>query len=226
MSRAGLGKTHARGRIVFGSAALVWASAVAIGLWLLYGYSMTPGAAARAPERWPDASGVTRAAEGYTLVLVAHPRCPCTRATLGELARLMTKLEGRLVARVLFVEPAGAAAGFGKTDLVESARRIPGVDVLVDRGGVEAAHFGAKTSGQVMLYSSRGNLEFRGGITGARAHEGDNAGSQRISAIVTSGGAERDESAVYGCEIDDGPVRTLLASLGSALTGWTREETR
>jgi len=98
--------------------------------------------------------------------------------------------------------------------------------VIVDRGGLKAAHFGAKTSGQVMLYAPRGSLEFRGGITGARAHEGDNVGSERIVALVTSGSAERDQSAVYGCAIDDGPVRTLLASLGSALTGWTREVTR
>ncbi len=53
-----------------------------------------------------------------------------------------------------------------------------------DADGREARHFGAATSGQTLLYDERGTLVFSGGITGARAHAGDNVGRQSLVALL------------------------------------------
>ena len=78
---------------------------------VLYDHQGSAGAAAAAPQTWPSASGIERDPQRPTLVMLAHPRCPCTRASLEELAVLMTRLGGRLDAHVLFVKPSGTSAG-------------------------------------------------------------------------------------------------------------------
>ena len=135
--------------------------------------------------------------------MLAHPRCPCTRASIGELAILMNRLKGRVRATVLFVKPAAGAADWEASGLMASAARIPGVSVLVDEGGREAARLGARTSGQVLLYGRSGELEFAGGITPGRAHMGDNVGIDRIVSLVTRGEADRRLSSVFGCALFD-----------------------
>jgi hypothetical protein len=164
-------------------------------------YEGAAGAPARAPDGWPEQTSLALDAVRPTLVMFAHPRCPCTRASIGELAILMSKIQGKVTAHVVFAKPAGTADGWERTDQLASAARIPGVDVHVDSGGGGTERFGARTSGQVVLYSPSGRLLFSGGITGARSHMGDNAGLDRIVAIVRNGDERRRTSAVFGCPI-------------------------
>jgi hypothetical protein len=201
--------TRKRKRII-ALAVAAWVLVLVSGNGLLYAYSLAPGEQAAAPTGWPGQSRVARDRERHTLVLIAHPRCPCTRATIAELARLMTELEGRLAARVLFLRPTGAPDAWEKTDLYTSAARIPGVVVLDDPGGVETARFGAKTSGQALLYAADGRLLFAGGITASRGHEGDNVGRARVVSLVTQSKADRALSAVFGCPLEDGATSFLL----------------
>src|SRR5881409_1281761 len=103
-------RVTARGRLANGSllaASVTWLALVVVGLGILLRYSLTPGRQGDPPSVWPAASRIDRPADGYTLVLAAHPHCPCTRATLQELAVIMTRCHGRVAARVLFVEPEG-----------------------------------------------------------------------------------------------------------------------
>lgn len=179
----------------------LWLSATGVGIGLLWDYENTPGAASAAPERWPAASRLRRSADGATLVLLAHPHCPCTRASIGELARLMAQAEGRATAYVLFVKPRGFAVEWEKTDLWSSAAAIPGVSVVRDDEGVEARRFSAATSGQVTLYGRDGDLLFSGGITGARGHAGDNEGRASIVSLLTTDEAARSETPVFGCPL-------------------------
>jgi hypothetical protein len=186
------------------------AIAVAIALWLggvLFGfrqllvYASTPGESAAVAESWPGASRLPRDASHATIVLFAHPRCPCTRASLNELARLLTVLEGRLDAVVVFTKPEGASEDWDRTDLCARAREIRGVTVRLDEGCVEAARFHAHTSGQCFVYDAEGRLLFEGGITAGRGHEGDNVGSQRIVSILEKRAVDRRDSPVYGCRL-------------------------
>ncbi|HEX8072162.1 MAG TPA: hypothetical protein VF546_19605 [Pyrinomonadaceae bacterium] len=188
-------------RLILLAAGAVWAFTISAGLGFLWNYEGTPGAAAAAPERWPADSRIRRAADRATLVMLAHPRCPCTRASIGELARVMTQAQGRVTAYVLFVKPADSAVGWEQTDLLSSAAAIPGVQVLRDDDGVEAARFHAATSGQTLLYDAEGRLLFSGGITSARGHQGDNAGRAAIVALLTTAAAKQEGTPVFGCPI-------------------------
>jgi hypothetical protein len=73
-----------------------------------------------------------------------------------------------------------------------------------DRGGVEAKRFGARTSGEVLLYSAVGRLLFFGGITGSRGHEGDNYGLTSLASFLTATPSESAVTAgspVFGCAL-------------------------
>src|ERR1700722_18065386 len=88
-------------------ACVVWASAVGVGFRVLVIHERTSGAQEEAPARWPWDTTVSRDATRPTLLLFLHPQCPCSRATVAELERLMARASGRLAARVLFVVPRG-----------------------------------------------------------------------------------------------------------------------
>lgn len=186
-----------------------WLLGVGAGLSVLWDYSNTPGSAGAVSPRWPTAIG--RAHGRPSLVMAVHPHCPCSRASIRELALIMTRCRGRLDARVLFVEPPGVGRGWAETDLRDEAEAIPGVEVLTDPGGATSRRFGAETSGHVLLYDAGGDLRFSGGITAARGHSGDNRGRDAILALMaaenlpTPGRAGPAETFVFGCPLLDRP---------------------
>lgn len=186
---------------------LVWLLGVTGGMAALGRYAATPGSTgeAGAPARWPSDARLPRQEGRPTLVMLAHPRCPCTRASVSELAVLMARAGGRLDAFVLFLRPEGAGSDWEGGGLWRAAAAIPGVTVLRDEGGEQARRFGAATSGHALLYDAAGRLRFSGGITLARGHAGDNPGRAAVEALVREGeeqdGAAR--TAVYGCALED-----------------------
>ena len=194
-------------------AGVLWLATVLVGMGMLWAYAQKPGSAAHAPTTWPAETRIPRGGRPV-LVMLVHPHCPCTRASMAELARLMARLEHRVDAWVLFLKPKGTAAGWEKTDLRTRAAEIPGVHVLDDEDGREAALFGASTSGQALLYDVTGRLRFVGGITIARGHEGDSLGQALIAAAVAdphpapdpSAPAQVGSTAVYGCALADPPA--------------------
>jgi hypothetical protein len=189
------------GRLALLCAILLWLIAVGAGLSFLGSYENAPGVAAAAPSRWPNDSRIKPAPGEPTLVMVTHPHCPCTRASIEELDQLMAHSQGRVQAYVVLVRPQGFAESWVETDLWAHARRIPGVSVLVDEDGTEARQFRAETSGQVLLYGPDGRLLFSGGITGSRGHVGDNAGEAAIESLINARSADRDHSLVFGCPL-------------------------
>jgi hypothetical protein len=207
-----------RTRIGLAVACCSWLALVAVGNYFLHERASEPGTAADAPRTWPAAPfGV--APDKLTLVLAAHPKCPCTRASLRELARLMTDAGGHIVAHVL-VRRTSADEGYaGEAEMIASAAAIPGVVVRTDPGGKLSERFGAHTSGQTLLYSAEGKLLFAGGITPERAHQGDSAGRRRILELVRAGSTDRAESAVYGCSLEDEASPGAWARLSKLLLG-------
>ena len=181
--------------------ACVWLTAAAAGAWKLYQYELTPGSASVTSERWPAGSQIKLAHDGPTLLFFAHPQCPCTRASVEELNRLMARANGTIECRALFFQPPDYPAEWSHGSLWNSAAAIPGVTAQVDPDGEEARRFGAETSGYVVLYSRDGRLLFRGGITAARGHAGDNPGADAIAAIANGEAAARHETPVFGCSL-------------------------
>jgi hypothetical protein len=61
------------------------------------------------------------------------------------------------------------------------------------------ARFRVSTSGIGLLYDARGRLQFAGGITALRGHEGDSFGQERIVTLINEGATDRADSPVFGC---------------------------
>jgi hypothetical protein len=186
----------------------LWLVAAAVGQRVLLNYDFAAAAPGMPPAKWPVASKVPRTPGLPTLVVVAHPRCPCSRATVEELARMMALLGNKPTATVIFLRPSEFAQDWEKTDLWRSAARIPGVAVLSDGNGTEAHLFGAQASGQTMLYDAAGNLQFSGGITASRGHSGDSLGREAILSIVETGKSSTSHTSVYGCSLHN-PERAV-----------------
>jgi hypothetical protein len=167
---------------------------------VLWRYSNTPGHAATPLTAWPDGAPVQPARGRSTLLMFAHPNCPCSRASIGELAIIMARSPEKLDAHVFFYFPLHESSAWARTDLWNTAQSIPGVHAIEDPGGAIALRFGAYTSGQTLLYNPAGKLVFNGGITAARGHSGDNNGRHAILALL-QGAPERSVTPVFGCSL-------------------------
>jgi hypothetical protein len=164
-------------------------------------YDNRPGVSARAVANWPEASRLDRVADRPTLVMVVHPRCDCSRASIAALAELMARATVRPRAFVAILKPDGLSEDWDATGIRQAAMRIPGVKVIRDEGGVEARSFGAETSGQTYLYDASGRLLFSGGITAARGHLGESVGRTAILARLDHEPASVSTSSVFGCSL-------------------------
>ncbi|MBX9722011.1 MAG: hypothetical protein K2X81_11490, partial [Candidatus Obscuribacterales bacterium] len=182
--------------VVLGS---LWLSAIVLGLPMLMKYENTPGAAANPPVQWGSNSQIRLSPDRPTLVMLAHPHCPCTRASIAELAKLMTKHQSKLNAYVLFLSPNASGTDWQKTDLWRSAELIPGVTVLSDTNGIEAKQLNSTTSGQTLVYSPQGQLLFSGGITAARGQTGDNFGLNSLISTLDTQSTKPRKAPVFGC---------------------------
>ena len=178
----------------------LWIPLLLVGLAATWNYELRPGLAAEAPARWPTQhAGPTP--DQWTLLLFAHPRCPCTRASVAELERLLVRAAVRPDVRVHFYLPAEEASDWARTATWRHAARLPGVAVHTDVDGELARAFGAHTSGQVLLYDARGRLAFEGGLTPSRGHEGDNSGRFAIEELLAERAPRERSSPVFGCEL-------------------------
>jgi hypothetical protein len=136
---------------------------------------------------FPRSSAVRLVSDKLTLVLFAHPHCPCTLASLHELDGLLAETRNRVSATVDFTIPNGVPADWEQGDLWSWATSIPGLRVIMDQGGGEAHHFEVEGSGHVLLYAPSGKLPFSGRITESRGHEGDNVGRSAVVSFILKG---------------------------------------
>jgi hypothetical protein len=182
-------------------AGIIWLALALGASWALMSYSNQPGASGSSPVSWPEVSHLVPPVQQPALVMFVHPKCPCSRATISELALLMAHCPGRVRADVFFLQPAGTSEAWVATDLWYDAARIPGVTLHRDDLGHEANVFGAETSGDTLLYSPNGKLLFHGGITIARGHSGDNPGRDAIEALLSGEISMQNQTRVFGCSL-------------------------
>ena len=172
------------------SAVVVWCGLVGLGLREMFAYATTRGDAATTPERWPDDTNLERGA-GATVVMFVHPSCPCSRASLAELATIDT---AKATVIVVFAGPEVSGSAW---DAASHDKRV------VDDGS-EAARFGARTSGYTVVYDRDGTLRFAGGITGSRGHTGANVGTDTVRQILAGATNTLTSHPVFGCPIGGG----------------------
>jgi len=164
-------------------------------------YESTPGKVGSVSKSWPTDSTIHLSHDLPTLVMFAHPQCPCTHASMDELAQVVAHIQRKAQIYVLFYTPKGSGRDWENSDLRRTAEKIPGVTVLSDVDGVEAARFGAETSGHTFVFDRDGRLLFNGGITASRGHSGDNAGESSIVSLINNHAVDRAQTFVFGCAL-------------------------
>ena len=185
-------------------------SLIAVVLWfggtnIALHYANTAGPAWSALGVWPAGSGIERVSGRSVLLVFVHPECPCSRATLGELAVLMAQIGPRgrekLEPYVVFSAPSAVPGNWSETELWKTAAGIPQVRIVEDRNGLEARRFRALTSGHTLLYGADGGLLFAGGITASRGHAGWNDGLDALATSIHDGAARLRTRPVFGCSL-------------------------
>lgn len=188
------------------ASALVWAATVAAAYQAIRRFESTPGDAAIAPMSWPARSAVPRVPGEWSLVMLVHPHCSCSRASVKELEAVLEKAPRSVQPYVLVFRPHELPAGWERTDVYTAATRLRRTRVLIDEDGRESKLFGGFTSGQTFLYDGDGKLRFEGGITSLRGHAGLNSGRTEIIRIANAG-AGTGTHPVFGCSISSKPAR-------------------
>lgn len=178
-----------------------WALAVVSLLIYLTAYSLRPGPNGPALASWPKDAKVSRPAGASSLIMFVHPQCPCTRASVAELDRLVSAFPSRINATVVFLRPSDRPEDWVKSDLWESVLRIPGAQPREDVDGRESTRFGVKTSGETVLFDPDGNEIFRGGLTSSRGHEGASDGTNALRRYFNGEGMPIRTASTYGCAL-------------------------
>lgn len=178
-----------------------WLGASLAGLCLLKKFDNTPGRPADGPESILGSELVASRGK-HRLVLFAHPHCPCSRAAITELEKLVRTSGNRLDVDVYFLRPKIVTKDWETSAQVLQVSAIAGANVHWDDDGKQARSFGAHTSGHVVLIDERGQIAFSGGITSSRGHPGPNLGSDAVSAILRGDVPTAREAPVFGCPLE------------------------
>lgn len=204
-------------------AVLVWAVTIAGGAGYLAAHGARAGDAGPSPTvlgPWRETLGL--GGDSWTVVMAAHPRCPCTRASADELERALAgATERRELVILVFRPEAGAAtdhAGFADTPTLRRLASLAGARVVADPGGHLAGRLGALTSGHTLVYDPSGRLRFAGGLTPSRAHVGPNTGSAAVRALLRAEPAGAADAPVYGCPLDNTNSSIAGIDLGGCVT--------
>jgi len=181
----------------------LWLASIALAQFWLLQHQFTPGPHGDTPNVWPVQSAICPQPGRFTLLMFAHPKCPCTRASLAELAKISARSAREVDCHFLYVVPPGAPPEWASPERRVSPPEMPGVHILTDGDGKEAHLFGAEISGLTMLFDPTGKLIFRGGITSGRGHEGDNPGQAALFAWISGHESDVKEVPVFGCPLFD-----------------------
>lgn len=186
--------------------AFVWLIVLTGSVCLIFKYDSVPGLAARPTGDWPSSSSISHSSKTNTLVMLLHPRCPCSRASLRQVATLKTS-DRSLRCVFLFYAPTRFEKGWEKTDIWIAAAEIPDAQLVSDVDGAEARKFGGATSGQTYIFDRNGNLRYSGGLTEGRGHEGECL-SLDLALRSLKSGSKAAYGEVFGCPIlDSGKTR-------------------
>ena len=178
----------------------IWITLIGVVSFMMLNYDFTPGPASSAPSYWPESSTLSRQPGRSTIVMFAHPRCPCTSASIDELCQILEKAAGPVDCQIVFLMPPNASQDWLASANVRAARSIRNVRVVSDDGN-EARRFAVTTSGHILLFDQRGRLAFSGGITVSRGHVGPNSGATTLLQSIRHQQPADHEIPTFGCPL-------------------------
>ncbi len=199
----------------FGIFLLIWLSGTASGFFLLGAYHVRPGQPGKPLVRWPEGCPVRLDPDRPTLLIFLHPRCPCSRASVAELASIAASYRGRFAAHAILYRPEGPSEDWDQAEAAATDEAsIPGLRRWTDRSGRWATDSGSRRLGRV-LADPRPWMErlLREAASPLRAAIG---GGISASKPWSNASSERDVEPrvklIFGCPILD-PASTSRAEL-------------
>ena len=179
----------------------IWMLVVSVGMATLIDYSSRPGDGTRSATVWPTESRLFHAPDRNTLLVFLHPHCPCSRATVRQLNRILSSTSFPVAVRTVFFCPREHPSSWTEGDIWRTVQSIRDSVSVVDWDGLEASRFGVATSGHVLLFRSSGICSFSGGITSGRGHEGACGGDQAVLNLLRNNEPGFSTFPVFGCPL-------------------------
>lgn len=182
---------------------ILWSTSVVCGFWIIALYENEPAKAQTGMVVWPEGVNLPVIPSKMPLLLFIHPKCPCTRATLSELDRLLPDISSRVSPILISYEPSDPALAveWRNTINVRYFDQTPGVQKVFDKRGDLARKFGVSASGALLLFDTDGKLLFQGGITSSRGHEGANPIQDSLVDLIRDGSGSPVIAPVFGCSL-------------------------
>jgi hypothetical protein len=196
-------------RILFVGVFVFWCAGIGWGYSYTQQYENSPTATAIPFAHWPSSASCGLSSSQPTLVMFVHPQCPCSRASLEELAVLLQRCPKQLQVDVFFWQPAELQDAWKQSELWSAAAAMSGIRLWRDLDGVEKRRFGAQVSGEVFLYLPNGALAFHGGITPSRGQIGENRGRIAIESLLLGNGVPKATTPVFGCDLRSPQCRPM-----------------
>jgi len=141
--------------------------------------------------------------EKPTLFVFLHPECPCSEATVEELARISERCEGELKIFGIFSDYPTLPQPAGRSRLWNKLESILGARSLLDEDAHLRHSFHAATSGECFLLDTDGHVIYHGGITSSRGHSGPSIGGDAIISFFNAGNISTVTAPVFGCTLDN-----------------------
>lgn len=193
-------------RVFWIGLSVLWMAAVVSAMGALQRYAARPGEALPSPRILtlelisPQWSYLQAAwLEKPTVLLFVHERCPCSRASIEELARASRILRSVNITVVMSGPGSGASGTWSIRTLV--ADRLPLATVIEDPDGEMAKRFGVRTSGHAVMYRADGKLHATGGLNPSRGHFGAGPGRTALETLHDPVSRPALKLPVFGCPI-------------------------
>ncbi len=165
-------------------------------------YDSLPGIAAVPKTAWPAASKIKYSTITNTLVMVLHPRCPCSRASVQQVASMMNTTNPPKCI-FLFYTPSIFAKGWEKTDIWNQASEIPDSVLISDIDGRETKTSEHPHPDRPTFFDRQGFLRYSGGLTEGRGHQGECRNLEAAIKALNDSHKPTTFGAVYGCPVVD-----------------------
>jgi len=178
-----------------------WSVCIVSGQIAIWNYETAPAEYAPANTDWPADTELRQSEDSLTLVMALRPHCPCSRASLRELQRILDRQAEPVDIHILMFRPEDVSSNRPRTSLCDTARSLPNADITIDHDSREASRFGTLTSGHVILFAPDGRWLFSGGLTSSRAHEGAGRGRMALEQCLQGNSPQNKTVPVFGCEI-------------------------
>src|SRR4051812_23804728 len=124
-------------------ACIGWCGLAAFGYAILLRYSFANGNASPAPRIIPSSLAASSPPGRPQLFVALHPRCPCSRATVRELAKILTRTAFTAQTTVLMYRPEKETDSWMEGPLLRECRRM-NCQIRADPKGALAASLGTQ----------------------------------------------------------------------------------